>query len=384
MPVDPPDVVMSDQDRLLRLEEAAHTQASYNTTIQESLDKIFRKLNEITVPEATADPATLAPPPQPPAEHPPPIAKDSRLKPSPPMDFDGDRTKGQTFLNQCELYFGLRPSDFDTDQVKINWTLSFMKSGRAAAFADRVISYQTEKGKARYYGWSAFRSAFVETFCPLNESTMAIVQLESEGYYQGRRGVDEYIDEFEELVRKSGYEDDKVKVIKFRKGLNSRIQNAIAESGDNRPADDEPDAWYRAARLLDQNRQANDAFRGSFATKATVSNPANPRPSTGKSLFSFPAPPKFPAPTPRPLPPAVPMEIDASKSKSAPQTCYRCGSPDHFSRNCPRKFDVRYMLVEEKREWIQNLLAAEDAVTDEAAAEESAEAAEEDFTPRSG
>ena len=128
-----------------------------------------------------------------------------------------------------------------------------MKSRRAAAFTDRLISYQTLNRVLRYHGWTAFRAGFIENFCPLNKSTMAIVQLESEGYYQGRRGVDEYIDEFEELIRKSGYRDNKVKVIKFRKGLNSRIQNAIAESGDNRLDDNEPEAWYKAARRLDQN-----------------------------------------------------------------------------------------------------------------------------------
>ena len=196
--------------------------------------------------------------------------------------------------------------------------------------------------------------------------------------------MDEYIDEFEELIRKSGYRDDKVKVIKFRKGLNSRIQNAIAESGDNRPDDDKPEAWYRATHRLDQNRQANDAFKGSFAPRVAASNPSNPKPSTGKSFFSFPTPSKAPAPTPRPLPPGVPMEIDASKSKPTPQTCYRCGNPDHFSRNCPKRYDVRYMLADEKREWVQNLLAAEDAVTDEVTVEEREETFEEDFTSRSG
>ena len=28
----------------------------------------------------------------------------SKLKPAPPSDFDGDRTKGRAFLNSCELY----------------------------------------------------------------------------------------------------------------------------------------------------------------------------------------------------------------------------------------------------------------------------------------
>src|ERR1700735_2948702 len=116
----PPDAPLSAEDRFLCLEEATQEQAGYNNTIQESLDRIFNKLNEIPVPEPADNPLTFEPTPVQPAEDPAPLARDSRLKPSPPMDFDGDRTKGQTFLNQCELYFGLWPSDFDMERVKIN------------------------------------------------------------------------------------------------------------------------------------------------------------------------------------------------------------------------------------------------------------------------
>ena len=48
-------------------------------------------------------------------------------------------------------------------------------------------------------------------------------RLESEAYFQGRHTLDKYIDEFEELLRKSGYEDGKVAVVKFRRGLDLRI-----------------------------------------------------------------------------------------------------------------------------------------------------------------
>jgi hypothetical protein len=213
---------------------------------------------------------------------------------------------------------------------------------------------------------------------------MAIVQLESESYYQGRKSMDEYIDEFEELIRKAGYGDDKVKVIKFRKGLNPKIQNAIAEGSDNRPSDDNHEGWYKAACLLDQNKQANDAFRGSFTAKPTTPNPATLKPLASKPFFHLPAPPpKFAPPVVQPLSPGVPMEIGSAKSKTASPTCYRCGDPSHFSCDCPRRYDVCYMHAEERQEWVQSMMVAEDTVL-AAAATPDAKEEEEDFVSRSG
>src|SRR5262245_20737212 len=114
--------------RLEYLEKCMHQQENINAEIGASLNTIMAKLNDLPLPEG--------PSPEQPTEPTAPIeaivgtrTKESRLKPSPPTDFDGDRTKGQTFLNQCELYFHLCSNDFDTEVTKINWTLSFMKTG---------------------------------------------------------------------------------------------------------------------------------------------------------------------------------------------------------------------------------------------------------------
>ena len=59
-----------------------------------------------------------------------------RLKPVTPSEFTGDRTKGRAFLNSCDLYIGLAPTQFADDQARIYWVLSFMKGNRAACFTD--------------------------------------------------------------------------------------------------------------------------------------------------------------------------------------------------------------------------------------------------------
>ena len=72
---------------------------------------------------------------------------------------------------------------------------------------------------------------FVEKFCPVNEAWSAIMHLESQEYHQGSRDVKSYIDKFEDLVEISGYTDPILIVLKFCQGLNTAIQNKVAESG---------------------------------------------------------------------------------------------------------------------------------------------------------
>jgi len=59
-----------------------------------------------------------------------------RLKPVTLSEFTGDCMKGCAFLNSCDLYIGLAPTQFTNDQAKIYLVLSFMKGNRAAHFTD--------------------------------------------------------------------------------------------------------------------------------------------------------------------------------------------------------------------------------------------------------
>jgi hypothetical protein len=82
---------------------------------------------------------------------------------------------------------------------------------------------------------------------------VALTKLESTQYYQGRKSVDDYIDEFSELVEEAGYSNGLSIVMKFWKGLDWDIQDWIAEMVQGRPGDDDPEKWYAAVRVLDAN-----------------------------------------------------------------------------------------------------------------------------------
>jgi hypothetical protein len=144
-------------------------------------------------------------------------------------------------------------------------------------------------------------------------------------YFQGRRTVDDYLDDFRDLISESGYSDPKTIVVKFRRGLNPGIADAVATMAAGRPDDLDPEAWYEAAIRIDQNQAANAAFlsahQPAFQSKplttrfAQVAQPSFP---SRQNFSHLPAPPvpktnfplRFAHAQPTPGNP-VPMDIDA-------------------------------------------------------------------------
>ena len=89
---------------------------------------------------------------------------------------------------------------------------------------------------------------------------MALTNLKGTSWYQGKDLVDDYIDQFQELIDLAEYDEDKTIVIKFRRGLNPTLQNQVALLGDGSPDFRDPEGWYEAAQRVFQNKEANKAF----------------------------------------------------------------------------------------------------------------------------
>jgi hypothetical protein len=109
------------------------------------LDDIIMALSTLTNnlnPHAETSTPHIAP--TPPATPPPTIADPlcSHIKPAAPSKFDGNQTEGHTFYNSCMLYIKLHTSEFPNNDAKINWVVSYMKTGQAATWADRLIRYE--------------------------------------------------------------------------------------------------------------------------------------------------------------------------------------------------------------------------------------------------
>ena len=174
------------------------------------------------------------PPPTPPKISPIDIisvqSSPTRQPPLPalPTEYDGDCSKGLAFLTSCQTYIWLCLDSFPCDQTKITWALSYMKSGRAAKWAAWIFKWEEDhEGYSKFLDWDEFQLVFWKDFCPTHSDTAAINKLESTSYFQKASSVDNYLDEFMDLIAEAGYTDPKKTVVKFWKGLDPQIQNTI-------------------------------------------------------------------------------------------------------------------------------------------------------------
>ena len=131
--------------------------------------------------------------------------------------------------------------------------MSYMKSGRAQKWSARIFHWEQlpeNEESHRFFDWSDFHEEFCREFTPVHADALA---MESTAYYQKNRSLDDYLDEFQDLITESGYTDPKTIVVKFQRGLSAQIQNSVATMASGRPSDSVPSQWYSAAQTVDEN-----------------------------------------------------------------------------------------------------------------------------------
>ena len=74
-------------------------------------------------------------------------------------------------------------------------------------------------------------------------------------------------------------------MVKFWKGLDPQIQNTIATMAYGHPSNVSLEDWYQAAKNIDQNHAANEAFKMAYCTPTPITT----RP-VQSSLFQIPPP----------------------------------------------------------------------------------------------
>jgi len=238
------------------------------------------------------------------------------LQHSSPPEFDGNRFAGRTFYASCWSHIRSRPEAFEDDSAKICWVMSHMQTGRAGRWATWEFDYQARNGTFRFANRSAFTGEFQKEFMPPKAEDEVIGRLATDHYFQGKRTVGEYLDQFRDLVEDSGYTDLKTIVVKFRRGLDCRISTALTGTALGRPSDTDPEAWFRLAAQMDQDCATEDTFprRVDIPSSATL-----PR----TSLLPQPAPPT----------PACHLRSD-SPSGSLVRICTDAASKAEAPREC--------------------------------------------------
>ena len=80
-----------------------------------------------------------------PANYPPPSPGKPEIKYrepkiASPLPFDGKRENTESFINSCQLYILARPSEFQTEDQKMHWIMSYMQSGSARLWRDYIMA----------------------------------------------------------------------------------------------------------------------------------------------------------------------------------------------------------------------------------------------------
>jgi hypothetical protein len=233
-----------DDERFQQMEKRLNKQAEATRAMNETLNKFIAIMGNQEAARNIVPPPPVSPPFVTTTLQ---ALQPSRVKLGVPSNFDGDRAQGRAFLTSCELYISLTQLDFVNKQVHIHWALSYFKGGCTASFSKRILQQELQSEKMCFTSWRDFTEEFVSMFCPENEATMALMQLESDRYFQAKWNVEAYINEFKDLFNLSGYTDPIAIMLKFHQGLNPTTQDRITESGMDRLSDMNFNGWFKAS-----------------------------------------------------------------------------------------------------------------------------------------
>ena len=153
------------------------------------------------------------------------------------------------------------------------------------------------------------------------------------------------------VVAEAGYMDPKTMVVKFRKGLDPQIQNTIAMMAYGHLSDASLEDWYEAAKNIDQNCAANEAFKLAYWAPVSTCSPPNPLCIVQSSLFrTLLATHAHPA-----LSKSAQMDTDGTRKKdSTLPICYRCHQPGYKAPDCPLRFNMRLLTDKELKNELMN------------------------------
>ncbi|KAI5115598.1 hypothetical protein M0805_001262 [Coniferiporia weirii] len=192
------------------------------------------------------------------------IAKEINL--AKPNEFDGTREYARRFLSSCETYLRVNKHIYNTDELKINFVLSFMQTRTAGDWAINCKSIASaynvdSKGNklttiVGYGTWSDFVKDFKTTFITTddtNEAQQALIRLKQTGT------ADDFNNQFQSLATRSGITSPEALIALYQAGLTPALLKSIYNR-DTMPTT--INTWYLAASRSDNIYRRLRAIQG--------------------------------------------------------------------------------------------------------------------------
>ncbi len=201
------------------------------------------------------------PPPQPPPPAAAPVfippTREIRLN-APPV-FDGNRKKYDNFLQAVLLYTSLNSHIFNTDGLKIGFTLSFLTDKEAAQWREAWVRRNATAGNINYPIWTVFERELSSAFRSIDQVGDAMHKLET--LRQGEKTAEELNTEWDLLVGQAdiGTDSSATLIKAYQKVLNRPLLEKILD-GEVVPITIQ--GWKDKAVQLDNNYRRKMAILG--------------------------------------------------------------------------------------------------------------------------
>ncbi|KAG6878240.1 hypothetical protein C0992_008402 [Termitomyces sp. T32_za158] len=142
-------------------------------TISNSLWVLLKRLSAAPA----ASPPFSTPALQFPAARPaPPMQGHANIpRPALPDAYNSNRASGERFLQSCVTYIQLCNDNFLSNELKIAWVLSYMKSKQATTYSMKV--FWRPRGVTGFADWATFEQEFQDKFFSWNPAKTTVLAL---------------------------------------------------------------------------------------------------------------------------------------------------------------------------------------------------------------